>query len=120
MSVRVIDSPENRSTLVVITRLPAKTERAISDALHEIGRENVEHMRGLIKAKNKTGLVYVIGGRRHVSSAPGEAPASFSGRLSRTAGYRESDGRSSPCDDKRSVSNQGNNRWRDTYHGSQR
>jgi hypothetical protein len=90
MSVRVIESQKNKATLVIIKKLRPNTERSISDALHEIGADNVRHMRALIKSKDKTGRVYIINGRRHVASAPGEPPASRSGRLSRTAGYRVS------------------------------
>jgi HK97 gp10 family phage protein len=71
----------------MIKRLVPHSDKAISNALHEIGADNVKHLRGLIKAKDKTGTVYIVRGRRHIASAPGEPPASLSGRLSRTAGY---------------------------------
>ena len=65
-----------------------RVSQGIKDGLHEIGAENVRHMRKLIRDKNKTGRLYFFRGRIHQASAPGQAPANMSGRLARTAKYK--------------------------------
>lgn len=85
--ITVRESPKNKKTFITIERLPNRTEKFLSGALHEIGRENVVEARKLIRSKNKTGRLYSIGGKNHRASAPGESPASFSGTLARTMRY---------------------------------
>jgi hypothetical protein len=85
--ITVKPGKDNKAVFTIIGKLPRKMELELSNALYEIGRENVKHLRTLFKAKDKTGRTYLIDGRRHRASAPGEAPASRTGRLARTAGY---------------------------------
>lgn len=87
MTARVLKGKNNRRVFLQIERLEYNTRGAIHDALHEIGRENVRYTRALILDRNKTGRVYIINGRRHQASAPGEAPANLSGRLERSVDY---------------------------------
>ena len=63
-------------------------QKGIANALHEIGAENVRHVRKLIYSPPKTGRIYIINGRRHQASAPGEAPANLTGSLAKSADYK--------------------------------
>ena len=87
MTVRVLKGKDNRRVFLQIERLEYNTRGAIHDALYDIGRENVRYTRALILDRNKTGRIYIINGRRHQASAPGEAPANLSGRLMRSVDY---------------------------------
>ena len=60
------------------------SDKAVRGALFEVGSENVTHLRGLIRSKDKTGILY----GSHQASAPGEAPAARpNSRLTRTLKY---------------------------------
>lgn len=66
----------------------------IQSALTDIGRRNVKTARELIRDKAKTGRIYIKtrNGRRvrHQASAPGEAPASFTGLLIKQTAFEVS------------------------------
>jgi hypothetical protein len=55
--------------------------------LGDIGKNIKDTADKGIKDPPKTGRVYSIRGRRHRASAPGEYPATFSGRLARELGF---------------------------------
>jgi hypothetical protein len=74
-------------TFIRIEGLTTQTHKAIRNAFSEIGRENVRHVRKLMREK-KTGRIYNIDGKEHQASAPGEAPAVLSKKLIRTLGYK--------------------------------
>ena len=86
--IRVKEDRKNRQVFVSIDNTTNKTRNGLRAALTEIGRENVKHTKNLIKKGPKTGRVYRIKGRVHKASAPGEAPASRSGKLLRSVRAR--------------------------------
>jgi len=59
----------------------------IRHGLFEMGRENVKHVRKLIRDKNKNGRIYMFRGRPHQASAPDEAPANMTGNLAKSSDY---------------------------------
>lgn len=59
-------------------------EKGLHKALLDIGSEDQRQLRSLIRNPPASGRFY----GRHQASAPGEAPASRSGKLARSAGYR--------------------------------
>ena len=63
----------------------------IRDGFYEIGQENVKHTRKLILDPNKNGRIYLIKGKLHQASAPGEAPANLSGALEKSVDYHVRD-----------------------------
>lgn len=75
----------NRANLSGLSRARGFFSSGIQSALTDIGRRNVKTAREFIRDKNKNGVVYnrIRNGRRvrHQASAPGEAPASFTGFL---------------------------------------
>lgn len=68
--------------------LKKRHESALMDAFHDIGPEVVYETKRLILNPPKTGRIYVINGRWHQASAPGEAPAWLTGRLARSGDYK--------------------------------
>lgn len=86
--ITVRQDPKNRRTIATIDKIYPRFRRGIKRALHEIGSENVTFLRKIIRDKNKTGRLYIIRGKIHQASAPGEAPANLTGRLARTTGYK--------------------------------
>ena len=77
-----------------ISRMRHFFSSGIQSALTDIGRRNVKTARLLIRDKNKNGRIYTRrrGGQRirHRASAPGEAPANFTGLLARETGFEVS------------------------------
>ena len=88
--ISVREDRKNKKTFISIDDATPRVRRGLTDALRIIGKENVRHCRQLIRKPPKTGRVYTIGGNRHLASAPGEAPASQTGELSRGVAYRAS------------------------------
>ena len=86
--IRIKEDRKNKRTVATIDKAKLRFRRGIKNALHDIGSENVRHLRGLIRKKDKTGRLYFFRGRIHQASSPGQAPASMTGRLARTAGYK--------------------------------
>lgn len=90
-AVSIVEDHKNRVVFAQIqTAVPTIRSEMIL-ALHEIGRENVRHLRKLIKNPPHTGRIYNRPGNmglRHQASAPGEAPADQTGRLRKSVGYK--------------------------------
>lgn len=86
--ITVRQDPKNRRVIATIEKMYPRFRRGIKAALHEIGSENVNFLRKIIRDKNKTGRLYFIRGKIHQASAPGEAPANLTGRLAKTADYK--------------------------------
>lgn len=86
--ITVRQDPRNRRTILTIEKIGSRFHRGIKHGLHEIGSENVKFLRKIIRDKNKTGRIYIIKGRLHQASAPGEAPANLTGKLAKTADYK--------------------------------
>lgn len=65
--------------------------KAIRMAMYFIGKDLVKTSQELIQSKDKSGRVYKLKSgtvtRLHQSSAPGEAPANFSGNLRKSLGF---------------------------------
>lgn len=90
MTIFIKPTYQAKRILRDMENLKAKHEAALTNALHEIGAEVVEETRRLILNPPKTGRIYVIKGRWHQASAPGEAPAWLTGRLARSGDYKVS------------------------------
>lgn len=88
MSVSIKIDHKSRANLANIHVAPMGIARGLRNGLYEMGRENVKHTRNLIKDKRKTGRIYMIKGKPHQASAPGEAPATLSGELVRSVDYK--------------------------------
>jgi hypothetical protein len=88
MSVTITQTPNTSTVLIDVTKLEGTTERALKNALHEIGGEVKKETQRLIKTGQRTGRVYRFRGRDHTASAPGEAPANRSGRLAQSTKFR--------------------------------
>jgi len=75
--ITVVDN----TAFLVIDRAIFNTKEGIRRGLLEVGPEIEREVVRLIKSPPKTGRLYLIGGRIHQASAPGEAPADLSGAL---------------------------------------
>lgn len=53
----------------------------LRDALFDIGRLTSLEASTMIDNNGRTGRIYIVGGKVHQASAPGEAPANLSGKL---------------------------------------
>lgn len=63
--------------------------RAIKRALYDVGKDMYAEARRLIKEGPKTGRKYKIRGMRaHTASAPGQAPANWTGKLRKSVGFK--------------------------------
>lgn len=60
----------------------------IRSALFEIGAENTQQAKKFLYQPPKTGRLYPYKNRIHQASAPGESPASRSGKLARSITYK--------------------------------
>lgn len=90
-AVSMVEDHANRIVFAKIRSAAPTIRSEMIQALHEIGRENVRHLRKLIKDPPHTGRIYNRPGnmgQRHQASAPGEAPAEQTERLAKSAGYR--------------------------------
>ncbi len=82
--IKVKEDSKNRTTFIQIDKMPGANYKAVRGALLEVGSQSVKHLRGLIRSKDKTGILY----GSHRASAPGEAPAARpNSRLTRTLQY---------------------------------
>jgi hypothetical protein len=87
----MVEDHDNRKVYAQINTAVPTIRNEMILALQEIGRENVRHLRRLIKDPPNTGRIYNRPGnmgRRHQASAPGEAPADQTGRLRKSVSYR--------------------------------
>jgi hypothetical protein len=60
----------------------------IKRSFHNYGREITVTLKNVIGTGSRSGRVYFIRGRSHQASAPGEPPASLSGRLENSFNYK--------------------------------
>lgn len=81
----MIPDSGNRRTLLQIENLKDLSQEAIRKAFYMIGKDLVDDSRAMIMEKPKHGRLYKLrkNGRliNHRASAPGEAPANFTGAL---------------------------------------
>ena len=86
--IKIIPETGTKQTLFkTINQDLPRIHTGLRKALFQMGRESVRHARGLITDKKKTGRIYLINGKKHQASAPGEAPANLSGSLRRSVKY---------------------------------
>jgi hypothetical protein len=90
MSISIREDYKNRQVFISIDTATHAIRRGLKDALAEIGRENKKHTKALIKNPPKTGRIYKVKGKPnpHQASAPGEAPANWTGKLMKSVRYR--------------------------------
>ena len=87
MRIKINIDPKSRLVLVKLKRIKKSTKKGLKLAFKDIGIDLKREAKRLIRDKNKTGRIYLkrLPGTnrriRHRSSAAGEAPASFSGKL---------------------------------------
>lgn len=89
--VSMVEDHDNRKVFAQINTAVPTIRHEMLLGLHEIGRENVLHLRRMIRNPPHTGRIYNRPGNmgdRHQASAPGEAPADQTGRLRKSVGYR--------------------------------
>lgn len=76
---------------LVVDNIKNANAKAIRMAMYFIGRDLVNTSQEMIQSKNKSGRVYLkrLGRvtRTHQASAPGEAPANFTGTLRKSLGF---------------------------------
>lgn len=84
----------NSHAINQLSRMKDLFASGIQSALTDIGRRDVKSARALIINGKKTGIIYTRrrGSQRirHQASAPGEAPANFTGMLVRETGFEVS------------------------------
>ncbi len=89
MSWGIKVTPKTRSVLVTIPKQTILHKRGIQNAHYKIGQDVVDENRRLLNTGPKTGRLYRLsGGQRHQASAPGQAPATRTGRLARSTDYK--------------------------------
>ena len=82
MSMKLV----NEEAMLVLVKAIFNTKEGIRRGLIEVAPLIEREVVRLIKSPPKTGRVYVIGGKFHQASAPGEAPANLTGRLADSVG----------------------------------
>lgn len=87
MTIRIKAIKSTKRIIVDMPREIHKHQQGIENGLHVIGDIVGQRAGELIQQGPKTGRVYRIRGRDHQASAPGEAPATFSGRLAKSYNY---------------------------------
>jgi len=63
-------------------------KKGIRKTLYDKGNQIIRYITGEMLKRNKTGKTYIIDGRIHTASAPGEFPAKVSGRLIKSLDYK--------------------------------
>lgn len=89
-SVKITLTPKSRKYLIELPQHMEKHKKGIRKALFDIGRSINRETKKLIRTGKKTGRIYIIKGKRHQASAPGQSPANLSGKLADSAFYRVS------------------------------
>lgn len=82
--ISIKEGPGNNAVFIKLGDMPGIVKHNIRLSLFQIGRSNVRHARNLLRLQ-KTGVKYPSLPNR--SSAPGESPASQTGRLSRNIDF---------------------------------
>lgn len=88
--IQVAVHKKSQQVLIEAGRQIMLHRQGIEQAFFEIGQESVREVRTLIRSGERTGRIYRFRGRPHRASAPGEVPASRSGRLLRSSDYKVS------------------------------
>jgi len=88
MTITIKVSKRAREVLIDIPKHLRKHRQGLENALYEHGPEVIRETCRLIINGPKTGRIYTIRGARHQASAPGEPPASRTGRLAASGDFR--------------------------------
>lgn len=88
---KIVEDRNARQVFIQISNLDKTTNEAIRQSFYMIGKDLVSQTREIIMEKPKHGKLYKIkrSGRLklHRASAPGEAPANFTGSLRKSIGF---------------------------------
>lgn len=79
--------PRNLKVVIKIQKQAGDQKKAIRKAFYEIGKRLVAATNKAILKKPKHGKTYIIKGRKHTASAPGEAPANLTGNLRKSLDF---------------------------------
>ena len=92
MAIKTTSKNGPQTSSFSLTRVNSRIRKGITAGFYDIGRQLRRDSVKSILDKDKTGRVYTrrLNGRRvrHQASAPGEAPANFTGKLKRTITYK--------------------------------
>jgi len=80
-------TPKSNSVIAKINVLGATHKKNIEQALKDILPDVMKEVKRLIRNTKKTGRKYPFRGGVHTASAPGEPPATRTGRLYRSTNY---------------------------------
>ncbi len=84
--IKIVDN----TAFVVIKKSMMTFKEGIRRGLLNVAPEMVREVRRLINSPIKTGRIYKIGGQLHQASAPGEAPATLTGKLAESVSFKVS------------------------------
>lgn len=89
MSIGLKIDPDNRKIIAQINNINQNTNQAIRRGLYFVGKDLTKTAKQSIIKGPKTGRVYKISGRRrkHRASAPGEPPATLTGKLQKSVNF---------------------------------
>lgn len=79
---------EKYVTQFITNKVALMHRKHIKMALHNYGSDITETLKNVIGSGSRSGRVYFIRGRSHQASAPGEPPASLTGRLENSFNYK--------------------------------
>jgi len=87
IKISIIERGITGKVLVDVGDIKNRFDQGIRDAFFDQGDRNVKYARKEILKRNKTGNLYMIKGKLHRASAPGEFPANLSGKLRKSISY---------------------------------
>lgn len=82
--ITITQSKTNRPTFLHVKNGVKKVKKGLRHGLIEIGRDNKKHLKTMIKTPPHRGRFY----GKHQASAPGEAPANWTGKLMKSVVYK--------------------------------
>jgi hypothetical protein len=88
IKISIIERGETGKVLVDVGDIKNRFDQGIRDAFFDQGSRNVRYTRKEILKRNKTGRLYMIKGKLHRASAPGEYPANLTGELRKGVDYK--------------------------------
>ena len=87
IDVEIIDPAGNKKFFESALNLASSTRFGIQKALYQTGKDLSGEFNRQVLSKDKTGNLYLIKGRRHTASAPGETPANITGNYRKSIGF---------------------------------
>lgn len=90
MSMSIKATRRTKEVELQISNHAEKFKRSIRQSLSMIGEIVGRESKQILSSGKRTGRTYRIKGRDHTASAPGEAPASITGKLAESYKYRVS------------------------------